>query len=138
MSTDQSTSPADQVLLHVRDLSLSPDTGVTVLGSWLDHTALLAPSVCVVYRNAKHPHAASILIGVRWPVGESTGVEGDEEQEPREWAVSLFSNYIEEPLGATVGRLRYDEHGIGWFGYTADPLPTIPEELLRRLSSDTN
>ncbi|EIV92423.1 hypothetical protein FraQA3DRAFT_1985 [Frankia sp. QA3] len=124
------------MLHHVRELGKSPEPGVVVLGSWLDRTGPLAPSVCVVYKNAKHPHLADKLIGIRWPVSESTGCGEGEVQEPREWAFALFSYHIEEPLGSTVGRLRYDAHGIGWFGYAVDPLPPIPEDLLRLLASD--
>src|SRR5271154_4016328 len=112
MSTDQGTPPADQFLLRVRHLGQSPDPGVTILGSWLDRTAVPAPSVCVVYKNAKHLHPADLLVGIRWPVSVSTGPEKDEEQGPTDWASSLFSNYIEEPLGSTANRLRYDTHGI--------------------------
>jgi hypothetical protein len=52
---------------------------------------------------------------------------------PDEWAdlnesaadVAFFC--ISEPLGATVSDLRFDEQGVGWFGYLKDGLPQRPQ-----------
>ncbi|CAO5154431.1 conserved hypothetical protein [Frankia sp. AiPs1] len=133
MSTDQGARLADEFLSQVLRLSRSPDPGVTIFGSWVDRGAEPSPAVCVVYKNAKHPHVADVLVGIRWPIDVSTGPEEEEELGPAEWAGSLFSSYIEEPLGTTVNRLRRDQHGIGWFGYISDPLPDVPDDLLRQL-----
>ncbi len=90
------------------------EEGVSLVEAWVDpHDA---NAICVVFRNTKHAAQASLTCGLRWDVRIDPESQLGPPGSAKEVAGLIYYRLIVEPLSRALALLRFDAHGIGWFG----------------------